>query len=133
MLRYVHGSGEIHEVFTGFVQVEGASQRGLARLIKSTLTDLGLSLADCRGQGYDGAAAMQGKFHVHELYAGDLGRLQAYLGQLAGSVRAPAVLDFNQRFAYKLVLDRGPPTFPWPAPGPPLRQPAARRRSTQPR
>lgn len=62
VLRYVDGSGEIHEVFVGFVQVEDATGRGLARLIKSTLTDLGLSLADCRGQVYDGAAAMQGKF-----------------------------------------------------------------------
>ena len=59
------------------------------------------------------APAMQGKFHVHELYDGDLGRLQTYLGQLAGSVRAPAVFDFNQRFAYRDVLDNGAPIFTW--------------------
>ena len=36
VLRYMDGSGGIHEVFVGFVRVEDATERGLAQLIKST-------------------------------------------------------------------------------------------------
>ena len=59
------------------------------------------------------AGAMRGKFHVHELYDGDLGRVRAYLDQLAGSERPPAVFDFNLRFAYRDVLDGGAPVTRW--------------------
>ena len=59
------------------------------------------------------AGAMRGKFHVHELYDGDTGRLRTYLDQLAGSERAPAVFDFSLRFAYRDVLDGGAPIHRW--------------------
>lgn len=61
--------------------------------------------------------AMQGKFHVHELYDGDLGRKQAYLEMLntqnspySPSEPAPsaaAIFDFNMRFAYKAMSAGG--------------------------
>ena len=42
-----------------------------------------------------------GKFHVHELFDGDIGRLQTYLDMVDGTEKDPAVFDFNIRFAYK--------------------------------
>ena len=51
--------------------------------------------------------AMNGKFHVHELYDGSLDRLQTYLGQLSGTNRPATVFDFNMRFAYKAMSDGG--------------------------
>lgn len=57
--------------------------------------------------------AMRGKFHVHELYDGDIGRLDTYYNQVLGSERPPAVFDFNQRFAYKDVLDGNAPIWRW--------------------
>ena len=63
------------------------------------------------------SGAMRGKFHVHELYDGDTGRLRTYLDQLAGSQRAPAVFDFSLRFSYRDVLDNGAPITRWHADG----------------
>jgi hypothetical protein len=57
--------------------------------------------------------AMRGRFHVHELYDGNIDRLATYYGQLSGSERPPAVFDFNMRFAYKDVLDHGQPIWRW--------------------
>lgn len=61
--------------------------------------------------------AMQGKFHVHELYDGEIQRKRDYLTMLntsndplSPSPPAPsegAVFDFNMRFAYKAMSDGG--------------------------
>ncbi|MCH8567668.1 MAG: DUF1939 domain-containing protein [Balneolales bacterium] len=61
--------------------------------------------------------AMAGKFHVHELFDGDIGRKLAYLNMLntqdspfSPSPPAPsagAIFDFNMRFAYKEMSDGG--------------------------
>ena len=45
-----------------FVEAEDVTGAGLASLLETALTNLGLSLAQCRGQGYDGEAAMMGRF-----------------------------------------------------------------------
>ncbi|MCH8494823.1 MAG: DUF1939 domain-containing protein [Balneolales bacterium] len=46
-------------------------------------------------------------FHVHELYDGDIGRLQTYLNQINGTPTQGTVFDFNLRFAYKEMSDGG--------------------------
>lgn len=61
--------------------------------------------------------AMQGKFHVHELFDGDIGRKLAYLEMLntQNSPFSPsepppseaAIFDFNMRFAYKAMSEGG--------------------------
>ncbi len=61
--------------------------------------------------------AMQGKFHVHELFDGSMDRKQAYLEMIntSNSPFSPsppppsegAVFDFNMRFAYKAMSDGG--------------------------
>ncbi len=50
--------------------------------------------------------SMAGKFHVHELFDGDIGRLQTYLDMVSGTEKDPAVFDFNIRFAYKEWSDQ---------------------------
>ncbi|AXJ02110.1 Por secretion system C-terminal sorting domain-containing protein [Cyclonatronum proteinivorum] len=61
--------------------------------------------------------AMQGKFHVHELFDGDIGRKLAYL-EMLNTTNSPfspspppskpgAIFDFNMRFAYKAMSDGG--------------------------
>ena len=63
VIRTVDESGEVSEDFVGFVEAEDLTGRGLANLLLRQLDSIGLNVADCRGQGYDGAAAMQGQFN----------------------------------------------------------------------
>ena len=50
----------IVERFVGFLQVEESTGLGLTKAILQKLNDLGLSISDCRGQGYDNGANMKG-------------------------------------------------------------------------
>ena len=58
VLRYVDSTKEINERFIKFVECEGMTGEALAKNIEDTLQEVGLSLENCRGQGYDGASAM---------------------------------------------------------------------------
>ena len=62
VLRFVDEVGDVHKTFLGFVVDYNTTGAGLAKLIKEFVLSLGLDMSDCRGQGYDGAASMQGKF-----------------------------------------------------------------------
>lgn len=61
IIRYVDGNDMIREDFVGFYACEsGVTGEAISELIKSAVTSLGLDLADCRGQCYDGAGNMAG-------------------------------------------------------------------------
>eukprot|EP00795_Rhopilema_esculentum_P009917 gene9917-biopygen12625 len=61
-VRFVDGTSTIHEKFLGFTECnEGLTGQAIAKKIKEKLEELGLPIANCRGQGYDGAANMSGK------------------------------------------------------------------------
>jgi zinc finger MYM-type protein 1 len=59
----VDESGSIHEDFTGFIHADDLTGEGMAHLLIDFLGRMGLTLEYCRGQGYDGAAAMMGRFN----------------------------------------------------------------------
>ena len=64
---------EVHEEFLCFVPVSSTTGKDLASTILIQLSQLGLNLEHMRGQGYDGASNMSGKYHgvqanVKELY-----------------------------------------------------------------
>ncbi|XP_065064865.1 52 kDa repressor of the inhibitor of the protein kinase-like [Rhopilema esculentum] len=62
VVRFVDGTSTIREEFLGFTECnEGLTGRAIAKKIKEKLEELGLPIANCRGQGYDGAANMSGK------------------------------------------------------------------------
>lgn len=64
-VRYVdHNEGGyvVREDFLGFVPVEDVTGQGLANTLLTTLKDMGVNLDCMRGQGYDGARAMSGRF-----------------------------------------------------------------------
>ncbi|XP_060869649.1 zinc finger MYM-type protein 1-like [Metopolophium dirhodum] len=62
-IRYVDEQVfSIREDFLTFVPVYDISGEGLANTIKETLKKIGFDLNKMRGQGYDGAAAMRGRF-----------------------------------------------------------------------
>jgi len=71
---------KVHEEFLCFVPVSSTTGKDLASTILTQLSQLGLNLEHMRGQGYDGASNMRGKYrsvqarvrvvpfgHVHSL------------------------------------------------------------------
>ena len=71
VFRYVkiayHDDGTPHELqvieaFTSFTEVEDSSAIGLHKLITNSIQEKGLDIKNFRGQGYDGAAVMSGKY-----------------------------------------------------------------------
>ena len=53
---------QVIEAFTSFTEVEDSSAIGLHKLITNSIQEKGLDIKNCRGQGYDGAAVMSGKY-----------------------------------------------------------------------
>ncbi|XP_050540289.1 zinc finger MYM-type protein 1-like [Daktulosphaira vitifoliae] len=63
----------IREDFLCFIPVEDVTGKGLANTLLTKMKYIGINLVNMRGQGYDGARAMSGKFNgcaakVRELY-----------------------------------------------------------------
>ena len=59
-IRWVDDELDDHEDFLGLYQVDSIDSNCLVQAIKDTLLRMGLSLSNCRGQCYDGAANMSG-------------------------------------------------------------------------
>ena len=63
VIRFVDAKSEIREAFMGFVcSDEGVSGESISKNILESLSKFGLDMNMCRGQGYDGAANMSGKY-----------------------------------------------------------------------
>lgn len=63
-VRYVDTpSMKVKEHFLQFVQAQDVTGRGLANIILENLRNWGIDTSFLKGQGYDGAAAMSGKFN----------------------------------------------------------------------
>ena len=60
-LRFVDERYEIREEFIAFAKLKRVRAVDIADAIIKTLENLGLSLEDLRGQGYDGASTMPGE------------------------------------------------------------------------
>ena len=53
---------KVVEEFTSFIEVEDSSAIGLHKLVTNSIQHKGFDIKNCRGQGYDGAAVMSGKY-----------------------------------------------------------------------
>ena len=63
VLRFVDESNEIREEFVDFLPcTDGTTGQALSDMILARLQEYNLDLAYIRGQGYDGAGCMSGKF-----------------------------------------------------------------------
>ena len=63
-LRFVDNDNEIREEFLKFIHCdEGVTGRDLFEAVANTLSESGLDLMNCRGQGYDGTKGMAGKLN----------------------------------------------------------------------
>ena len=63
VLRYVDSSKNIREEFVGFrLCGEETTGNAIKELIINSVRDLGLTMDNCRGQSYDGAGNMAGRY-----------------------------------------------------------------------
>ncbi|XP_024642232.2 zinc finger MYM-type protein 1-like [Medicago truncatula] len=62
VLRYVDGDGLVKERFLGITSVKETSAKSLKDALETMLSINGLSFSSIRGQGYDGASNMRGRF-----------------------------------------------------------------------
>ena len=63
VLRYVDSSKNIREEFIGFYLCEdGTTGQAIRGMILKAIEDFGLTMNDCRGQSYDGAGNMAGRY-----------------------------------------------------------------------
>ncbi|RZC19012.1 Zinc finger MYM-type protein 1 [Glycine soja] len=62
VIRYVNSEGFVKERFLGIVSVKETSAKSLKEALEKLLSINGLSLSSIRGQGYDGASNIRGKF-----------------------------------------------------------------------
>ena len=64
VLRFVDASKSIHKEFVGYYHcIEGTTGETIKTMILKVVSDLGLSMDDCRGQCYDGAGNMAGQYN----------------------------------------------------------------------
>ncbi|XP_022852849.1 zinc finger MYM-type protein 1-like [Olea europaea var. sylvestris] len=63
VLRYVDNSGHVNERFIGIEHVTSTTALSLKAAIDKVFSRYNLSMSRLRGQGYDGASNMQGKFN----------------------------------------------------------------------
>lgn len=79
-VRYVELSTlELHEDFLQFVPAVDMTGKGLAKLIIDNLQNFGIDTTYLRGQGYDGAASMSGKFNGVQAHIKDTHPLAIYV------------------------------------------------------
>ena len=61
VLRFFDKSFDVREDFLGFLHCKsGLSGKALSETLLRAISELNLDIHDCRGQGYDGAAAVSG-------------------------------------------------------------------------
>ena len=63
VFRFVNASGKVVERFIGFEPIHSHTGLSLAESVISMVRNLGLDLANCRGQSYDNASNMSGKYN----------------------------------------------------------------------
>lgn len=61
ILRYLH-KGQVVERFLGFIKIEQHTGEYLERVVLNKLKELDLKVENCRGQSYDNASNMSGKY-----------------------------------------------------------------------
>lgn len=62
ILRFVDKHGEIKERFLGFLIIENHDSAYLENIVLEYIRELTLNIKNCRGQSYDNAANMSGKY-----------------------------------------------------------------------
>ena len=91
ILRYVSEGGNILERFVGFEPIYSHTGASLAGCVKEMIADLGLDLSNCRGQSYDNASNMSGKYNGLQAHLKQINPLIHYVPCAAHSLNLVGV------------------------------------------
>jgi hypothetical protein len=110
MLRYITKDGTPVERFLKFIPISDHHGEALAHTILSTLEEHGLSLDDCRGQCYDNASNMSGKYQGVQTRLKQINPLAEYVPcsahslNLVGSCAVECCVDAVSYFGFLQAL-----------------------------
>ncbi|XP_041366776.1 zinc finger MYM-type protein 1-like [Gigantopelta aegis] len=120
ILRYVLPSGPV-ERFVKFLHMQGHSGEQLAQNLSDFLAEHNISLSDCRGQSYDNASNMSGRYSGMQAHARKLNPLAEYVpcaghslnlvGQFTASCCEQATMFFD--FIQRLYVFFSASTYRW--------------------
>ena len=120
ILRYVLPSGPV-ERFVKFLDMQGHSGEQLAESLLNFLGEHGIDVKDCRGQSYDNASNMSGKYNGMQARIRQLNELAEYIpcaahslnlvGQFAAGCCQEAVIFFD--FVQNIYTFFSASTYRW--------------------
>ena len=79
ILRYIDLCGKPVERFIKFIPISSHSGESLSEVILKTLFDFGVAISDCRGQSYDNASNMSGKYKGVQARLTDVNKLAEFV------------------------------------------------------
>lgn len=91
IFRFVSEEGKIIERFVGFKPIESHTGESLANTVMALLDSLGLNIANCRGQGYDNASNMSGRYNGLQAHLKNKNLLIHYIPCAAHSLNLEGV------------------------------------------
>ncbi|XP_050509357.1 zinc finger MYM-type protein 1-like [Diabrotica virgifera virgifera] len=106
LVRYVSGDGMPTERFIKYIPSEGHNSAALESTVISTLEECTIDLSDCRGQSYDNASNMSGKYSELQARIKNHNKLAEYVPcsghslNLVGSLAAEFCLSATSFFIF---------------------------------
>ncbi|KAL6480194.1 hypothetical protein MHYP_G00112270 [Metynnis hypsauchen] len=91
IFRFVNNGGEVVEHFLAFEPIENHSGNSLAECVVAMVENLGLDLTNCRGQSYDNASNMSGKYNGVQAHLKRINPLICYVPCAAHSLNLVGV------------------------------------------
>ena len=111
IIRYVLPTGPV-ERFLQFIPMFGHTGAHMAELALTFLRQHGIDIKDCRGQSYDNAANMSGKFNGmqtlirQECSSAAFVPCSAYSLNLVGNSAAQCCGDYIRSFLHQLIVGK---------------------------
>lgn len=91
IFRFVNNGGDVVERFLAFEPIENHSGNSLAECVVAMVENLGLDLTNCRGQSYDNASNMSGKYNGVQAHLKRINPLICYVPCAAHSLNLVGV------------------------------------------
>lgn len=91
IFRFVETGGDVVERFLAFEPIENHSGSSLAECVVAMVENLGLDISNCRGQSYDNASNMSGKYNGVQAHLKRINPLICYVPCAAHSLNLVGV------------------------------------------
>ena len=110
IVHFVHSSGKPIERFMKFIPISGHDGETMTNVVLDTLHEHDLSIMDCRGQSYDNASNMPGKYRSLQARISEVNPLAVYVPcsahsfNLVGSCAAECCVNAISFFGFVQTL-----------------------------